>query len=223
MPRVTFVKKAQKDNPIVKKGESYYWWKFMSGGRGGPKRYSKTPPRPSQLTQSEFLGGILGHQETIEDLVSGAGDDFSELADEVRSVVEEVQELGEEQTEKRDNMPENLQDGEVGELLAQRAEQSEEIANELESAADDVDAAVGEIEELQASLDELDNNSTAPDDLSDFDEEGDKDLEKDDLAEELKQRWNDDRESKMEEIENEIESKRDEARSAVENISWDVE
>ena len=43
MPRVHHVKSARKDNPVAKKGESYYWWKFRYGG----KRYSKTP-RPGR-------------------------------------------------------------------------------------------------------------------------------------------------------------------------------
>ncbi len=54
MPRVTHVKKARKDNPVCKAGESYYWWKFRYGG----KRYSLTRPRPSQLTQSAYFGGL---------------------------------------------------------------------------------------------------------------------------------------------------------------------
>ena len=42
MPRVNFVKKARKDNPVVSKGESYYWWKYYFV----PKMYSKSkPPR----------------------------------------------------------------------------------------------------------------------------------------------------------------------------------
>lgn len=67
MTKAHFVKKAAKDNPAVKKGEPYWWWKFMVGGRGGPKHYSATRPRPSQLTQSEFLSAIYSQQEDLED------------------------------------------------------------------------------------------------------------------------------------------------------------
>lgn len=65
MASVTFVKKAMKDYPDhgIKKGESYYWWKFRFGG----KHYSRTPPRQSQLTQSEFWGTVWGTQEGIDD------------------------------------------------------------------------------------------------------------------------------------------------------------
>jgi len=50
MARANFVKKARKDNSVVKKGESYYWWKFAYGS----KQYSKEAPSRSQLTQSGF-------------------------------------------------------------------------------------------------------------------------------------------------------------------------
>ncbi len=57
MARAHFVKKARKDNPAagIKAGDSYYWWKFRRGG----KHYSKTAPRPSQLTQSEYLRRLM--------------------------------------------------------------------------------------------------------------------------------------------------------------------
>lgn len=52
MAKVHFVKSAQKDNPVAKKGESYYWWKPMVGGRGGAKRYSKDRPSTPSSEQS---------------------------------------------------------------------------------------------------------------------------------------------------------------------------
>lgn len=63
MARVHHVKKAAADNPVCKKGESYYWWKFRFGG----KHYSLTPPKASQLTQSEYLGTVLGIGEQFDD------------------------------------------------------------------------------------------------------------------------------------------------------------
>lgn len=53
MPHVTFVKKARKDNPVAKKGESYYWWAFMVGGRGGsPSDKRRAPKRRSAVARS---------------------------------------------------------------------------------------------------------------------------------------------------------------------------
>jgi hypothetical protein len=59
MARAHFVKKARKAIPgtDIKKGDSYYWWKFRFGG----KRTSKTAPKASQLTQSEFW--VVGYFE----------------------------------------------------------------------------------------------------------------------------------------------------------------
>lgn len=124
MPKVHFVKKARKDNSLVKNGESYYWWKFRRGG----KHLSKTYPKQSQLTQSEFLGELYRLQEEIEDLVA---DDS--LASAVADLAERFRTLGEEQSDKRDNMPDSLQDSPTGELLQTRADRCEEIASDLEN------------------------------------------------------------------------------------------
>ena len=129
MPRVTHVMKARKDNDICKAGESYYWWKFRFGG----KRLSLTYPRQSQLTQSEFLSGIYSIQEEAEDW---SPDDEKQWHDELESAVEDwksqVEELGETCTENRENMPEALQDGDTGAMLAERAENCESMVNELD-------------------------------------------------------------------------------------------
>ena len=67
MPRLHYVKKARKDNPAVKAGEPYYWWKHAWSA----KQYSKTRPRPSQLTQSEFMSEYLSMGEDFEDALNG--------------------------------------------------------------------------------------------------------------------------------------------------------
>jgi chromosome segregation ATPase len=139
MPRVTFVKKARKaiPNAGIEVGDSYYWWAFRYGG----KHVSKTPPRPSQLTQSDYLSQAYSLQEQVEDIEPG---DLDTAADTLREVADELRSLGEEQEEKRSNMPDQLQDGEIGEKLSARNEACEEIAGELESAADDLDSLLEE-------------------------------------------------------------------------------
>jgi hypothetical protein len=148
MPRVHFVAKARKDNPVAKRGEPYFWWKFKTGGRGGMKRYSVTRPRRSQLTQSEFLGALYDLQDDQLDNCSNA-DDFRQLASDIRA-------LGEQQTEKRDAMPESLQDVGAGETLQERASGCEEWADAVDTIADnlpeepsdlDDEAAMAEFEE----------------------------------------------------------------------------
>jgi hypothetical protein len=132
MARANFVAKARKDNPVAKRGESYWWWKF----RHGPKRYSKDRPRPSQLTQSEFLSQAYEIEERAADL------DFEDetVVDQIREMCDDIQALGEECEERRENMPESLQDSDTGQLLEQRAESCEELRSELDNAADSMEA-----------------------------------------------------------------------------------
>ena len=124
MARAKFVKKARKDNPVCKKGESYYWWKFKFGS----KNYSKTQPRASQLTQSDFLSQIYGIDERISDMT--IEDDFESEIEEIKSDLENLQSECE---EKRDNMPEQLQDAPTGELVQERYDSIEEMISELDN------------------------------------------------------------------------------------------
>jgi len=132
MATVTFVKKARKDYPEegIKKGESYYWWKF----RFGSKNYSKTQPRPSQLTQSDFLSQIYGIDERIADMT--IEDDFESEIEDIKSELETLQSECE---ERRDNMPEQLQDSETGELLQGRYDSVDEMISELDGIDVEVD------------------------------------------------------------------------------------
>ncbi|KKN90154.1 hypothetical protein LCGC14_0232700 [marine sediment metagenome] len=124
MPRVHHVKKARKDNPVVKRGEPYYWWKFAFG----PKRFSKTHPRRSQLTQSDFLGQVYDLEDEIGDLkADSALNDFTD------DFAERIRALGEEQADKRANMPEQLQDAPTGEMLEGRQCSCDEWADNFEN------------------------------------------------------------------------------------------
>ena len=124
MARAKFVNKARKDNPVAKKGESYYWWKFRFGG----KRYSKTRPKRSQLTQSEHKGNIYD----IEDELSGLtiGDISENVLDDFISRIEEVADTCQ---ERLDNMPEQLQDSNSGMVLQGYIEAMENWQSELEA------------------------------------------------------------------------------------------
>jgi len=159
MPRVHFVKKARKDNPVVKAGESYYWWAFR--GTAGKryytiKRYSATSPRRSQLTQSDFLSQLY---DIEDDVVGGFSD--CENVDDLQSAVEDacdqIRALGEEQNEKRDNMPEGLQEGDVGQLLEDRYNNCDGFATDLEGVDLNFDEEGEESLEdwLQSKIDEL--------------------------------------------------------------------
>lgn len=123
-----FVKKARKDNPAVKKGESYFWWKFKFSN----KHYSKTSPTRSQLTQSNFLSQIYNIEDNM------AKQDFSSMDSDIiqftiNEFVEELQNLLDECQENLDNIPEQLQESSnAGQTLQRRIDGLEEAISELE-------------------------------------------------------------------------------------------
>lgn len=126
MTRVHFVKKALKDNPVAKKGESYYWWSFRFGG----KRYSKTPPRPSMLTQSEFLSAVYCLQEQIQDASPATMEELEDLVEDWKGQINEIRDGCQ---ERFDNMPEGLQQSDTGSLLEERISEMESWEADLES------------------------------------------------------------------------------------------
>ena len=138
MPKVHHVKRARKPNAVITQNDidtakqtggteaSYYWWEF----RNGPKRMSKTYPRQSQLTMSEFLSRMYAMNERIEDLTINDFDDFEEIVDEL---VTEAEELGEMSQDSFDNMPDQLQYSETGERLEGRVSAMDDFVNELQA------------------------------------------------------------------------------------------
>lgn len=147
MPRVHFVKKARKDNPVAKRGESYYWWKFRYGG----KRYSRTRPRASQLTQSPYYGAVRALVEQIEDSNPEDFDEFESLKEEVR---DELENLRDEAQSSLDNMPEQLQYAPTGELLQERIDALENAESELDYIIDEFDFDEIEFDENDYPRDE---------------------------------------------------------------------
>ena len=143
MPRVHFVKKARKSNKAygIKKGESYYWWKFRHGG----KRVSKKPPRPSQLTQSAFLSSFYSIEEAFSDATSGSimpEDALSACED----AISELENLRDETQEKIDNMESAFPNGSPAlETLQEYLEKAEEAIQSMEDVK-------GEIESIDDDL-----------------------------------------------------------------------
>jgi hypothetical protein len=132
MARATHVKSARVAVPEsecgikggIKIGDSYYWWKFKRGG----KRWSKTAPKRSQLTQSNFYSAIY---DLEDDLISGAtaDDSLGSVRDDVISSLEEIRDQCQESL---DNMPEGLQQGSTGELLQERIDAMDSAISEFE-------------------------------------------------------------------------------------------
>lgn len=173
MPRVHQVKAARKDYPEigVKKGESYYWWKIKLQ-RGGLLKKSKTPPKRSQLTMSEFYGTLYDIQDETHFEAAG---DFADLTSMRDDIVSQLEELRDAQQEKLDNMPEGLQQGSTGEMLQERY--------------DALDSAIDELNGVDIPDDEdwadLDDGEGGEGDEEDKAEREDKDAKLKEVAQEL--------------------------------------
>jgi hypothetical protein len=146
MAKPHFVKRARKDYPDedIKAGDSYWWWTFPHIDE---KYYSKTEPRPSHLTSSEFWGGALNIFERLADLK-----ETDDVVAALREAANDLESLGEGCDERLGSMPEGLQSGGVGMLLEERASACDDTAAELGSQADDIEqylskALPGNVEE----------------------------------------------------------------------------
>lgn len=147
-------RKARKDYPShgIKKGDDYYFAQIKTGPRSSRTLRSLTPFKRSQLTTSAFLGGLYD----FEDSLDAAPRDES-LPDTLRSLAEEIRSLGQEEQDKFDNMPENFQQGDTGQMLEERAQNCESWADEMEQAADELETKIEEINNKEAAdLDDLD-------------------------------------------------------------------
>lgn len=143
MARAHFVKSARKNNKElgIKKGDSYYWWQF----RYGPKHASKTPPRPSQLTQSAFLSTWYGLQERIQDGAFRGLETIEDLESVKDEIYSEIEDLKSETEGNLDNMPDGLKEGDTGQLLQERIDGLDGVLSELDSV--DISLTMGEVKE----------------------------------------------------------------------------
>ena len=157
MARANHVKHARKDYPEhdIKKGEPYYWWKF----RNSPKQFSKTPPRPQQLTQSGYMSSVFDLNDTQNAICEEFADckkkhfneNFESSVDEWKSAAEELRDGCQESL---DNMPEHLQDtSSSGELLTERIESLESYISEIEG----IEHEVEKRHEIEDRLSEVEN------------------------------------------------------------------
>lgn len=149
MAKVTMVASARVDQgkcgkcgePITR-GQQYLWWKFRTGSKHVRCMLAGCSPRPQELTQSEWTRQVLDFDDALAEIISkhrlrGDGEhDNEELATELEQLESEVRAFGEDQQSKLDNMPEQLQDGDTGNLLRDRADAMEAAADELQSAMD---------------------------------------------------------------------------------------
>lgn len=154
MAQVHEVRKARKAIPEagIAVGDRYYWWKFRFSG----KRVSKTYPRPSELTQSEFLSTFLAAQETFADETEKATsrEDFESAVETMKT---ELEQLRDECQEKLDNMPDSLRESSSsGELLQARVDNLDEYVNNLDNIEyDELDEESADETEKEAALDNI--------------------------------------------------------------------
>jgi DNA repair ATPase RecN len=146
MPKVNTVKSARKDYPEygIKKGDTYYWWSFNFG----PTFKSKTYPKRSQLTRSDFLSQLWDLEDNLADRFSGL-DNEDDIQAELDSLKDDIQNLLDETQEKYDNMPDQLRDSsDAGNTLQERIDGLENWISELDS----VDVSIDVGKELDETL-----------------------------------------------------------------------
>lgn len=155
------VKKARKNykDAGIKKGQEYWWWKF----RFGSIHRSTTPPRPSQLTNSEHLRNLYSVQEAIEDLTPE--DIVDGFLDDILSQLQDVYDTCD---SNRSNMPDHLQDVGSGEILQQYMDAAENYQQELEGVEVDVDEdSIREQAESKFDEDDLEDGQDREDWIED--------------------------------------------------------
>lgn len=151
MAKVEHIKAAAKDYPEdgIKKGEPYYKWALFRG----PVRRSKTPPRQSQLTQSEFYSTLYAIQEDMGDLEPKT---LAELKADIEGIKERIETLRDDTQEKLDNMPEGLQQGDTGQMLSERVDAMENWLSEIDNLDIPEEGEEGEEDEKdKPNLDDL--------------------------------------------------------------------
>lgn len=145
MARAKFVKKARRAVPEagIEVGDSYYWWKFRFGG----KHFSKTPPKPSQLTQSTYYSTIYELQEREFDR-EDPGSFIEDIKSELESLKDEIE-------GNLQNMPDGLQQGDTGQLLQERIDTLDQAITDLENIDVDLDDDELSEEEKEDKINEI--------------------------------------------------------------------
>lgn len=161
MPKVEH-RKARRDyeSQGIKKGSMYFYVRLKTGPRSSRVLRSLVPFKPSQLTASSFRSGWYAAQEAW-----AAGqrtiDDATDLANTLR-------ELSEEAGASFENMPEGLQQGDVGQMLEERRDEAEAAADAIDELRDELEIAIDEYN--NAESESVDAENAMPDDPSEDDD-----------------------------------------------------
>lgn len=144
------IPKDENDKIFIAAGESYYWWAFKNGG----KHFSKERPKPSQLTQSNYLSQLYEIQERMDEIKVESPEDLESVLDDLKS---DLENLKDETQGSLDNMPEGLQSGPTGELLQERIDALDNAISELEG----IDCSDYEEPDLETYISEMDEDIEA--------------------------------------------------------------
>jgi len=121
------------DEILINVGEPYWTWCFY----GGNPIYSKTQPKPSQLTKNPFKQELYSIQESLDNNTPTDADGLSSLVDELRDSLEILRDTCQESF---DNIPEQLQESSPAAItLNERIERLDEILGEIDSIDTDFD------------------------------------------------------------------------------------
>lgn len=119
------IPRDERDVIFIAKGESYYWWQFLRGG----KNLSKERPKRSRLTQSGFLSELYDMEDSVGDFTAENKDDFDSFKEDLMSQIESLKEQCEESLS---NMPDSLQESPTGQLLQERIDGLDNWYSEVE-------------------------------------------------------------------------------------------
>ena len=151
LARPKFVKKANKDNPVCKKGESYWYWSSFRG----PKQFSKERPKESQLESNETTARAYSAQEGLENEKPTSVADLEGIRD---NLVSELEETRDEAQEKYDNMPEQFQEGDTGQNIQSFIDAMDEWISNLKNVdLEETDEGETEEEKDEAKDQQLDD------------------------------------------------------------------
>lgn len=153
MARANLVKAARKDYPEagIKKGDSYWWWKFNFSR---VTHRSKTPPTRAQLTQSAFLSELYYLEDSFEF-------DTEDLAGSRDDLISQIEELRDQCQDSLDNMPDHLQDtSDSAMLLQERIDALESWISDLEN----VDVDVDDADDFELDNEDLEEIEALPED-----------------------------------------------------------
>lgn len=143
MTKLHHVKKAMKDYPKagIKKGDSYYWWQHFRG----PRLMSLTKPKPSQIASNDYDSTGLA---LVEGLQEWGDEPWTE--EDRDELVSELETLRDEQQDSYDNLPQGLQQGDVGVMLEERVSALDEWIGELEGISFE-DESINPLEEAMST------------------------------------------------------------------------